>query len=308
MHFYPHHVGDYRSATAHLSNQEDLAYRRLLEMYYDTERPISADTQWVSRRLRVGSDELIAVLNDFFVLCDDGYHNARCDIEIAQYTKKAHTARTNGKNGGRRKLLETLPKNPVGSNPEPMANPGITQALANQEPRTKNQEPHIPPISPRGELPENGFKQFWDEYGLKVARPLAVKAFAAAIKKTDMQTILAGVKQYKTSIAASGFSQAHPSSWLNAERWLDEPQRIENGKQHAPDRADIKPGNKTDRLNAAIQRAVANSAHITGFGGPGEPGADTRPMLPGPESVRKGAGTDRSDDRFASNGVSELFD
>ena len=33
MHYYPHHIGDYKSATAHLSNEEDLAYRRLLEMY-----------------------------------------------------------------------------------------------------------------------------------------------------------------------------------------------------------------------------------------------------------------------------------
>ena len=56
MYYYPHHIGDYKSATAHLTNEEDLAYRRLLEMYYDTEAFIPLETQWVARRLRVGCE------------------------------------------------------------------------------------------------------------------------------------------------------------------------------------------------------------------------------------------------------------
>ena len=297
MHYYKHHLGDYETRTRHLSLAEHGAYRLLIDAYYATEEPLSLDIKRVCKMIRVSnraeSRHVLSILLTFFEQNPDGYRHKRIDREIALYREKALINKCNAKRLAQRNVSQS-------------------HSETDTKPLTSNHKPvtniHIPPISPRGELPENGFKQFWDEYGLKVARPLAVKAFAAAIKKTDMQTILAGVKQYKTSIAASGLSQAHPSSWLNAERWLDEPQRIENGKQHAPDRADIKPGNKTDRLNAAIQRAVANSAHITGFGGPGEPGADTRPMLPGPESVRKGAGTDRSDDRPASNGVSELFD
>jgi uncharacterized protein YdaU (DUF1376 family) len=43
MHYYKFNIADYRSATAHLTNEEDLAYRRLLDMYYDTEVPIPND-------------------------------------------------------------------------------------------------------------------------------------------------------------------------------------------------------------------------------------------------------------------------
>ena len=37
---------------------------RLLRMYYDTEQPIPLDTEWVSRRLRVGSDCVFSVLRE----------------------------------------------------------------------------------------------------------------------------------------------------------------------------------------------------------------------------------------------------
>ena len=35
MHYYSFHINDYRAATAHLSNEEDLAYRRLIEAWRD---------------------------------------------------------------------------------------------------------------------------------------------------------------------------------------------------------------------------------------------------------------------------------
>ena len=141
MHYYPHHIGDYRSATTHLTNEEDLAYRRMLEMYYDTEKPIPLDTQWVARRLRVGLDSVQVVLNDFFEQQEDGWHHARCDAEIKEFTKKADIARENGKKGGRRKAAQTLEKNQVGSQSVHSDNPELTQPLANQEPVTSNQEP-----------------------------------------------------------------------------------------------------------------------------------------------------------------------
>ena len=53
MHYYQFSIGDYKAATGHLSNEEDLAYRRLLDMYYDTESKIPLDTQWVTQWLPI---------------------------------------------------------------------------------------------------------------------------------------------------------------------------------------------------------------------------------------------------------------
>lgn len=131
MHYYSFHIGDYRAATAHLSNEEDLAYRRLIDMYYDLEAPIPFDTQWVSRRIRVGVEVVEIVLKDMFELTEDGWRLARCDEEISRYHRNAEKNKANGIKGGR------PPKNPMGCEQEP--NEKATREPTTIEPL--NQEP-----------------------------------------------------------------------------------------------------------------------------------------------------------------------
>ena len=131
MHYYQFNIADYRSATVHLSNEEDLAYRRLLDMYYDTEKKIPLDTQWVARRIRVDAQVIANVLNDMFDQHEDGYFHARCQETIEHYHAMAEKNRANGKLGGRR-------KNPVGSDSQPSA-----KATNNYKPETNNQKPIV---------------------------------------------------------------------------------------------------------------------------------------------------------------------
>lgn len=93
MKFYPHHIGDYASATAHLSNEEDVCYRRLLDRYYDTELPLENDIRLLSRQCRVSHDAVQNVLADFFRLVDGLWHNSRADEEIARWYDKCHKAK-----------------------------------------------------------------------------------------------------------------------------------------------------------------------------------------------------------------------
>jgi uncharacterized protein YdaU (DUF1376 family) len=232
VNFYPHHIGDYRSATTHLSNDEDLAYRRLLEMYYDTEQPIPADTQWVSRRLRVGTEHLEAVLKDFFFLSADGYRHTRCDFEIAEYGRKAATARANGSKGGRRKPTAGLEKNPVGSHPVSDGLAKQTQALANQEPLTINQEPltiNQEPIkrdSVKRKIAPELFNVFWSAYPKHVAKKDAIRAFEKLPPGREvLDSILAAIAVQSESLdwqKNGGQYIPHPATWLNARRWEDE--------------------------------------------------------------------------------------
>lgn len=133
MHYYQFSIGDYRAATAHLSNEEDLAYRRLLDMYYDTENKIPLDTQWVAKRLRLATQVVDDVLQDMFVKHEDGWFHARCDDVIQQYHAMAEKNRANGRLGGRK-------KNPVGNQLETHSEP-IAKATKNHKPLTTNQEP-----------------------------------------------------------------------------------------------------------------------------------------------------------------------
>jgi uncharacterized protein YdaU (DUF1376 family) len=129
MHYYQFNIGDYRAATAHLSNEEDLAYRRLLDMYYDTENQIPLDTQWVAKRLRLDCEVVKSVLQDMFKLTESGWHHGRCETVIDQYHAMAEKNRANGRLGGRK-------KNPVASDSQPIA-----KATINDKPITINDKP-----------------------------------------------------------------------------------------------------------------------------------------------------------------------
>lgn len=114
MHFYDFNIGDFAKKTQHLTNEEELAYRRALDMYYDTENPLlSGGLATLSRRLRVDQKSLQNVLDEFF---PDG-KNKHADEKIAEYHEYLAKQKANGRKGGRRKV----------DIKEPTANPPLTQ-------------------------------------------------------------------------------------------------------------------------------------------------------------------------------------
>lgn len=96
MNYYPFHIGDYASATRHLSWLEDAAYRRLLDVYYVREEPLPLDTRQVYRLVVASTNEqreaVDVVLGEFFELTEDGYRHSRCDKEIHHVANSQTTA------------------------------------------------------------------------------------------------------------------------------------------------------------------------------------------------------------------------
>ena len=86
MNYYPFHIGDYLSATRHLSWAEDAAYRRLLDTYYTTEKRLPLDLRAVCRLVLATTDEqreaVRVVLDEFFEQTPEGWKNSRADTEI----------------------------------------------------------------------------------------------------------------------------------------------------------------------------------------------------------------------------------
>jgi len=99
MHYFQFHIGDYQSHTAHLSDIEDLAYRRLLDWYYLHESPIPLDLNEVSRqiRMRPHSDCIASVLNEYFSHTSDGWIHHRANKEIAKVGEKSEKASESAK-------------------------------------------------------------------------------------------------------------------------------------------------------------------------------------------------------------------
>ena len=128
MNHYPHHIGDFNNATRHLTRVERSLYRDLIELYYDTEQPLNPDATKLARRVLANSEDertaLDSVLGEFFTLQDDGWHNDRCDAEIAKYQGQIEQASRAGKASAAKRYSKNLtvveqPFNQPEPEPEP---------------------------------------------------------------------------------------------------------------------------------------------------------------------------------------------
>lgn len=243
MNYYQFHIADWALHTAHLSLVEEAIYRRLLDYYYDTEQPIPQKTDWVFRRLRLAGNEETAalILEEFFVLRDDGWHNLRADREIEEYNRKAETARTNGKRGGRPKK-QKQEKQPLTDSEEPEKTQSVsggmqgeTGSKANHKPLTINQEPIIntPQSPPGGEASEPDdldilFDRFWEAYPRKADKAKARKAWQKL--KPDADLVDKIVTNIDNRLALGDWCTKSapqfiplPTTYLNGKRWNDDP-------------------------------------------------------------------------------------
>jgi len=144
MHYYSHHIDSYTSATRHLTPMEDLAYRRMLEVYYRDEGPLQGDAAAVARRvgLREFVESVAVVLAEFFTETEAGWRQQRCEEELANYRHVVERNRANGGLGGRPKKPTGFP---VGSQSVPSGNPLVTQSKPTGNPPNPNPTPNPTP-------------------------------------------------------------------------------------------------------------------------------------------------------------------
>lgn len=214
MHYYNFNIGDYIKHTMHLTVEEDITYRRLLDLYYDTEAPIPTDIPWVSRRLRMGSEVVESVLKEFFEMTEEGYRNYRADAEIADYHAYIDKQRSNGKLGGR----------PKKSSGKPTANPSQTQAepkksLNNkQQPTTNKQQTEIKTRDKPLSCPDGVAPEVWDGF-LTVRKAKKAPVTQAAMAGIEREARKAGwsLNAALTECCARGWA-GFKADWVNKEQ------------------------------------------------------------------------------------------
>lgn len=181
-------------ATAHLSNEEDLCYRRLLDMYYDTEAPIPLDTERVSRRIRIPHDVVLVVLGDFFLKTESGWSNNRCESDISVYKGFSEA----GKRGAAKRWGKGADSPPIA----PLSGTYKTPiATSNHEPVTINHKP-----SKQINTEVSLFDDAWRAYPKRPGanKTMARKAWDARVKAgVSQELMLAGVNAYANYCAVS---------------------------------------------------------------------------------------------------------
>ena len=148
MHLFMFHLGDYYAHTAHLSPMEDLAYRRIIDLYYLHEQPPSGTPEQIARQIRMRdqSKAVTQVLYEFFSEevgdpVDNStqvWRHKRCDKEIERY----QAVKDGGKKGAAKRWAKGGDSQPIAPLSPPYAPPN-----ANQEPVTNN---HIKEKRSRG--------------------------------------------------------------------------------------------------------------------------------------------------------------
>jgi uncharacterized protein YdaU (DUF1376 family) len=198
-------LGDYITHTNHLSDAEDLAYRRLLDLYYISEKPIPLETESVARKIRLDLDITESVLEEFFDKGVDGYRNSRCDAEITKYQHQVENNRQLGKRGGRPKKTESI------TEAEPKVNPKQIQ----------KQNKNISSVTPTTSR-FNDFWSVWPSSKRKVARAECEKKWAKQNLDMVADLIIASVTRLKNTEQWTGGYDPAPLTYINQRRWEDD--------------------------------------------------------------------------------------
>jgi uncharacterized protein YdaU (DUF1376 family) len=163
MHYYYHHIGDFIKDTSFLTNEELGIYMKLIWLYYDSESPLENNPSTLA--IKIGARDKVnqveGILNLFFKLENNKWHQSRCNRELENYKKLSESGKKGAEKrwGNHRESIATpLP---------PHSHPNATLiATNNQEPITKN---HIKDIAPIG-VSESIFKDYLEVRKAKKAK------------------------------------------------------------------------------------------------------------------------------------------
>lgn len=95
----------------------------------------------------------------------------------------------------------------------------------------------------------NEFETFWSAYPRRIAKGAARQAFARAIRKTTLETLLKALEAYIRH-KPDTIDYCHAATWLNQERWEDEWEPV---KVAAP--ALMRPARSVDEVLAFYKAA-----------------------------------------------------
>jgi uncharacterized protein YdaU (DUF1376 family) len=206
MHYYQFNIGDYKSHTEHLSEMEDLTYRRLLDWYYLHECPIPLDEIEVARqiRMRSHSDCIAVVLREYFERTDDGWIHHRANQEMAKVGEKSHKASESAKaRWSKQKDANALPTQSEGN---------ATQNTEHITQDTKHKKKATVVACP----PDVGLQEWEDWLSLRKAKkaPVTETVLKSARKEAEKAGI--SLNAFLTIWCARG-SQGLEASWLKSD-------------------------------------------------------------------------------------------
>lgn len=128
----------------------------------------------------------------------------------------------NGSKGGKAKAANVSSENVAPARDLVEQNP--SESLAKTETETETETFTSNEVNTYEQDEQNAFDEFWSLYPRKVGKGAAKKAWLKIVKSNNYFEILMGVRRLADdpNLPEMRFIP-HPSTWLNEERWWDEP-------------------------------------------------------------------------------------
>lgn len=205
------YVSDYLADTAHLTAKQHGAYMLLLMNYWQRGKALDNTNDRLSFVARLTPEEWAenkSVLEEFFIVDGSTWTHNRIEIDLEKIREKSVKASFAGRRSVEARLL-----NSSSTNAEQSLNHKEEDKEEDKDINNKQQKRADSAV----------FNLFWNIYPRKVAKQAAFKAFVKALETTALDVILDGARRYAEDPNRTPTFTAHAATWLNAQRWLDEP-------------------------------------------------------------------------------------
>lgn len=238
MHYYQFNIGDYMRDTAHLDEVEDLAYRRMLDLYYLKESPLPKDVKEIAKliRMRTHTDCIASVLQEFFTSSESGYINEKADEVLAAIYDKSERAKLAAEKRWNKQKVKNA--DAMQTHSECSAD-GMLPNTQYPIPKTQLKDIVDSVESPavRKDFLAELFDKFWKHYPTKQGKQNAQKSFNKFLGKKPehvcrfwMNLMLSYYMDCRERQVV-GYDALHASTYINQKRWEDSPEFMANFKQ-----------------------------------------------------------------------------
>lgn len=216
--------GDWIGGTLELSLEEEGLYIRICALIWSRGERITDDLLKASTTAHGNKiNALLDSLHSKGKITRNGREigQKRAENELENAWNRVRKASENGAKGGRPNGLAKA------------AGSAAVKATSTTTSTIKEEAPHTP--RKRGACLD-GFEEWWKVYPHKVGKGAAIRAWPRAVTSASPDELMAGVRRYIEE-KPSDRPWANPATWLNQDRWLDEPSAVAeraNGKPTLP--------------------------------------------------------------------------
>ena len=239
--------GEYLNDTQHLTREQHGSYLLLLMSYWQSGKALNNKNGRLAVIAKMTQEEWAreeSIYAEFFDVEGDIWHHGRCEFDLDRVRKKSKQASYAGRKSAESKkgTPKELQKESDGTpnyapiddlelKPERGIN-GRSTAVEKSANGTPTMDGSMDGSMKEKNFVQISFGRFWDIYPRRDGKKKAQEAFEKALKKTDIETILAGVTRYVAFLKTTTQQTAMAATWLNGERWNDEVLAVGNTLPH----------------------------------------------------------------------------